>query len=120
MTCREWLRNNGYDDVVALIDDVMKKMAARGSKQRRNWWDVLSGGADGKPCLCEGTEFPVLHVAQLRQRKAPTPSALRRREDEQPPDVVVTRRWPKKVAIKKRAHPVKIAVGYSDPQAKAS
>jgi len=60
MTCRDWLKNNGYEDVVRLIDDAIAKMASRGSKQRRNWWDILSGAADGKPCVREGIEFPVL------------------------------------------------------------
>ena len=57
MTCRKWLSENGYEDVVKRIDAAMSKMAARGSKQRRNWWDILSGGVDGTPCVCEGIEF---------------------------------------------------------------
>jgi len=60
MTCRDWLRANSYEDIVDQIDQAMAKMTARGSKQRRNWWDILSGGKDGKPCVVEGIEFPVL------------------------------------------------------------
>ena len=93
MTCRDWLRANGYEDVVDLIDRAMAKMAARGTKQRRNWWDTLSGGEDGKPCVREGIEFPVLRVAQVRQGKPVTPNAINRNRNELPPDIRSTDRW---------------------------
>lgn len=93
MTCRDWLRTNGYEDIVELIDKAMAKMAARGSKQRRNWWDTLSGGANGEPFVREGIEFPVLRVAQVRQGKPITPNAISRSRKELPPDVRSTRRW---------------------------
>jgi hypothetical protein len=93
MTCREWLRVNGYEDVVELIDQATARMAARGSKQRRNWWDILSGGEDGKSCIREGIEFPVLRVAQVRQGKPVTPNAIARDKGELPPDVRTTARW---------------------------
>lgn len=93
MTCREWLRVNGYEDVVELIDQATAKMTARGSKQRRNWWDILSGGEHGKPCVREGIEFPVLRVAQLRQGKSVTPNAIARSKGELPPEVRTTGRW---------------------------
>ena len=95
MTCREWLSTNGYEDVVDLIDQAMAKAAARGSKQRRNWWDTLSGLEEGKPCVREGIEFPVLRVAQIRQGKPITPNAITRNRKELPPDVRVTGRWKK-------------------------
>ena len=93
MTCREWLRVNGYEDVVELIDQATARMAARGSKQRRSWWDILSGGKDGKSCVREGIEFPVLRVAQVRQGKPVTPNAIVRDKGELPPDVRTTGRW---------------------------
>src|SRR5208283_3116109 len=98
MTCREWLRTNGYLDVVVLIDRAMAKMGGRGSKQRRNWWDILSGGPAGKPCVCEGMEFPVLRVAQIRQGKPTTMNAISRNDREKAPDTVVTGRWTRKEA----------------------
>jgi hypothetical protein len=93
MTCRDWLRANGYEDVVELIDQAIAKMAVRGSKQRRNWWDILSGREEGKPCVREGIEFPVLRVAQVRQGKPTTPNAISRNKNELPPDVRTTGRW---------------------------
>ena len=93
MTCRDWLRTNGYEDVVELIDQAMAKMAARHSKQRRNWWDILSGREGGKPCVREGIEFPVLQIAQVRQGKPITPNAISRSLNELPPDVRATDRW---------------------------
>lgn len=93
MTCRDWLRANGYEDIVELIDRAMAKMAARGSKQRRNWWDTLSGGPNGEPCVREGIEFPVLRAAQVRQGKLVTPNAISRSRKELPPDVRSTDRW---------------------------
>lgn len=93
MTCRDWLSDNGYEDVVALIDKAIAKMIARGSKQRRNWWDILSGRAEGQPCVVEGIEFPVLRVAQIRQGKVVTPNAITRSPKELPTDVRSTDRW---------------------------
>jgi hypothetical protein len=93
MTCRDWLCENKYEDVANLIDQAMAKMAVRGSKQRRNWWDILSGVKDGRPCVVEGIEFPVLRVAQVRQGKPVTANALRRSRKELPPDVRATERW---------------------------
>jgi len=95
MTARDWLRANGYEDVVELIDKAIAKMAARGSKQRRNWWDILSGDAHGDPCVREGIEFPVLRVAQIRQGKPVTSNAISRNPNELPPDVRTTGRWPR-------------------------
>lgn len=96
MIARDWLRINGYEDVADLIDRVMAAIAASGSKQRRNWWDVLAGGVDGKSIVVNDQEFPVLRVAQIRQGKSITPNAICRNKDEQPPDRVRTGRWPKK------------------------
>jgi hypothetical protein len=92
-TCRDWLRENGYEDVAELIDEAMAKMTARGSKQRRNWWDILSGGPTGKSSVREGIEFPVLRVAQIRQGKAVTPNAICRNSKEEPPPLGQIGRW---------------------------
>jgi hypothetical protein len=96
MTCREWLRANDYNDVADLIDEAMSRMATRGSKQRRNWWGILAGGMNGKPCVCEGITFPVLVSAQRHERKKITDNAIRRNPKEKPPAVRVTGRWPQK------------------------
>jgi hypothetical protein len=85
-----------YEDVAALIDEVIADLAARGSKERRNWWDVLAGGKDGAPIVVAGREFSVLRAAQIRQGKPVTLNAISRNRDEQPPDAVRTGRWPKK------------------------
>jgi hypothetical protein len=95
MTCRDWLLANGYKDVALLIDNAIAKMEARGSKQRRNWWDILSGAVDGKPCVREGIEFPVLRTAQIRQGKLVTKNAIARSRNEEPPEIVMTGRWTK-------------------------
>lgn len=97
MTARDWLRANGYQDIADLIDEVMEEIAAQESKQRRNWWDTLAGGRDGKAIVVNGHEFPVLRVAQVRQGKPITPNAISRNENEQPPDVIATKRWPMKI-----------------------
>jgi len=96
MTLRAWLRENGYHSVVELIDQVMATLKAKGSKERRNWWDVLSGGIDGAPTSVAGREFPILRVAQIRQGKPVTESAIYLSDDEVPPGVVKTGRWPQK------------------------
>lgn len=96
MTCRQWLLENGYVDVAALTDEAIAIIEAKGRKSRRNWWDTLAGGPNGRPSIREGIEFPVLRVAQVRQGKPVTPNAICRNPHEQPPDVVATKRWPRK------------------------
>lgn len=48
-TAREWLRDNGYADIAGDIDEVIAVWRAAGKTTRRDWWDVLAGGADGTP-----------------------------------------------------------------------
>lgn len=93
MTARQWLAKNGYGDVAKLIDAAIARIEAKGRKSRRNWWDTLAGGVDGKPMTREGITFPALRVAQIRQGKPVTANAICRSASEQPPDVVATKRW---------------------------
>lgn len=95
MTARQWLAQNGYEDVAALIDEAVARIEAKGKKSRRNWWDTLAGGTEGKPSTRDIT-FPVLAVAQRRQGIEPTANAISRNAGEQPPDVVATKRWPRR------------------------
>lgn len=91
---RVWLCQNGYDDVAERIDAALEHWAATGKSTRRNWWNTLSGGIDGRPYTIEGTEFPVLATAQRRQGKPVTPNAIQRNAREQAPPVRVNGRWP--------------------------
>jgi hypothetical protein len=93
MTARAWLKANGYEDVATLIDQVLAELKTKGSKERRNWWDILSGGPNGKPRVVAGREFPVLFVAQKRQGKPVTANAIRRNKREKPPEIRSTGRW---------------------------
>lgn len=93
--CKDWLRAD-YPDVVELIDQAEAISHARGSKQRRNWWEVLAGGANGRPRVHEGIEFPVLRCAQIHQSRHITPNAISRNPNEQPPLPRQTGRWPRK------------------------
>lgn len=102
MTCKEWLRANDYDDVADLTDRADERMHARGSKTRRNWWEKLAGGKNGKPLTCEGIEFPVLRAAQLHQNLEVTPNAICRNLNEIPPPPRTTGRWPQKKKSKRR------------------
>jgi hypothetical protein len=96
MTCRTWCVENSYPNCVALMDKADALIAAKGRKSRRNWWDTLAGGVDGKPSVREGIEFPVLRAAQIRQGKPITANALCHNENEQVPPVLVTKRWPRR------------------------
>lgn len=84
---------NGYEDVASLIDEVLAELRAKGSKERRNWWDTLSGGSGGRPRIVAGREFPVLRVAQKRQGRPFTPNAICRNKREQPPKPRAGGRW---------------------------
>ena len=94
MTARDWLSQNGYEDVATLIDEVLAELKAKGSKERRNWWDILSGDCHGNSRIVAGRKFPVLAVAQKRQGKPVTPNAIRSRKRAAPPEIRKTGRWP--------------------------
>lgn len=85
-TVRHWLRANGYDDVADMIDAVMGEWQKAGKTTRRNWWDVLAGDADGRPCKVAGREFPVLAAAQRRQKRPVTKNAIQRSRNESTPE----------------------------------
>ncbi len=96
MKVRQWLRANDYDDIADLIDEIMSEWQAEGKKTRRNWWDVLAGGKNGKPSVREGRTFPVLRAAQLRQGKPVTENAICRNPEEEVPPIIMSGRWPKR------------------------
>ncbi len=96
MIARKWLEENGYEAALAKVDLAMSRIAAKGKKSRRDWWDTLAGGVDGKPSVREGIEFPVLRAAQIRQGKPITPNALCLNENEEVPPVIASKRWPRR------------------------
>ena len=96
MSIRNWLRANGYQDIDDLISTVIAEFKSTGSKERRNWADVLSGGKDGKPAMIAGRVFPVLASAQESRGKQATPNAIRRNKHEEFPGVRKTGRWVEK------------------------
>jgi hypothetical protein len=104
MVSKSWLLTD-YADAVALIDRIEAENRAAGKKTRRNWWDTLAGGIDGRPYTVNGIEFPVLRAAQIRQGKPVTPNAICRNPDEVPPDVIATNRWPRRRLPSKTRRP---------------
>ncbi len=73
---RPWLRHNGYGYVADLIDGVIAGWSAAGKGNRKNWWDVLAGGAGGRACTVAGRAFPVLAIAQQRKGLSVTANAI--------------------------------------------
>lgn len=94
ITVREWLRKNGYNDIADEIDNIMQEWSEKGKKTRRNWWEILSGGKNGKSRTIYGKTFPVLKAAQIRQGVPVTKNAICRNENENPPKIKKTNRWP--------------------------
>ena len=94
-TAREWLRANGYEDVAAMIDEIMELWRQAGNAQRRNWWTVLAGRSDGSGCVVAGRTFLVIANIQRRQGVTPSKGAVRRkRRERKPPPIRVSNRWP--------------------------
>jgi DNA adenine methylase len=90
---RQWLLENRYEDVAALIDEVTDEWKTMGKRTRRNWWVILAGDIKGQSRTVAGRTFPVLHAAQRRQGVAVTDNALRRGRKEEVPPVQLTQRW---------------------------
>jgi hypothetical protein len=95
---RVWLREHGYEDVAAMIDGVMSGWEESGVETRRSWWQVLAGGAGGRPFTIFGQEFPVLACAQRRQGVPVTPNAIERNPPETAPAIRRSNRWPARAA----------------------
>jgi DNA adenine methylase len=92
MRAKQWLLQNEYEDVAALIDEVMDEWKAEGKHTRRNWWEILAGDLKGNPRVVAGREFPVLRAAQVRQGVPVTPNAISRDPDAETLSVRVTGR----------------------------
>ena len=96
MLARQWLRENNYDDVADLIDEVVNEWKAGGKQTRRNWWEILAGDSKGEPRVVAGRKFPILRAAQLRQGVTPTEDAICRNPNEEIPTIRLTKRWTEK------------------------
>jgi hypothetical protein len=90
---REWLRENGYNDIADSIDSLISKWKKDGKKTRRNWWEVLAGGKNGEPRTVDGVEFPVLQVARARQKLSRIDGALTLSKKEPKQRQWKTNRW---------------------------
>ncbi len=93
---RQWLLDNHYQDVAALIDEITREWKLAGKQTRRNWWQILAGDTKGNSRVVEGRSFPVLRAAQLRMGVPVTPDAICRNPREEVPPVTVTGRWRKR------------------------
>jgi hypothetical protein len=58
------LRANDYNDVVDMIDEILAEFKASGSRERRNWADVLAGNK-GEPVTIAARLFPILRSVQV-------------------------------------------------------
>jgi DNA adenine methylase len=95
-SARAWLARNAYEDYAALIGKVMADWKAKGSKERRDWWLMMSGDSKGHPRVICNREFPVLAAFQERQGKPVTENAERRNENEVTPKIQKQARWTKR------------------------
>lgn len=96
ITIRNWLKKNGYEDILDMIDEAIDTWKLEGIKTRRNWWEILAGDQKGKPRKINGKEFPVLKAAQIRQGRPVTANAICRNDNEEIQPIWETNRWSKK------------------------
>ena len=89
---KQWLLENQYRDVAALIDEITQEWKVDGKQTRRNWWEILAGDAKGKSRVVAGRRFPVLRAAQLRMGVPVSPDAICRNPHEEVPVGPVTGR----------------------------
>lgn len=95
MVERERLKENDYNDIAVMIEEVMLEWKREGKETRRNWWEVLAGKKGGKPRIISGVTFPVLKAAQKRQGLPVTPNAISRSKNEKAPGIRRSNRWKK-------------------------
>jgi len=92
---RSWLVANGYSPVAEAIDEIINAWKKIGKKTRRNWWDVLAGGKNGRPIAVEGRSFPILRAARIRKGWKVTANCICHNKREKIPQVVRQARWQK-------------------------
>jgi hypothetical protein len=92
-TARDWLVANGYDDIAGLIDRAMERWKQKGTRTRRDWWEVLAGRADGTGKIIEGIQFPVIAAIQRRMGRIVTEGSLCRNKKEVAPKIRPQGRW---------------------------
>ena len=95
-SARAWLRKNGYPEYAILIEEVMAEWKRKGSKERKDWWLMMSGDSKGRPRIICNREFPVLAAFQERHGKPVTNNAERRNPDETAPPIQKQARWRKR------------------------
>lgn len=92
-TAKQWLEQNGYADILKKIERVERGWKAKGTRTRRDWWEVLAGHEDGTPKSVEGVKFPVLCAARKRMGLPAIDGCLSRDPNEEAPPVVGQARW---------------------------
>lgn len=102
MTALQWLLENGYEDIVAMIEEIVVEWRSSGRRTRRNWWVVLAGGKGGKPITVEGREFPVLVSAQIHEKVPVTANAIQRSKTEIVPPKNYLGKWAGKARQRKK------------------
>lgn len=117
-TVLQWLRANGYADVVATILTVLKRRDDAGVKTRRNWWDVLAGTLAGERRSDSGFEFPILSAARRRKGWPVVAGERHNAGEAPPPPVVQSGRWPAKKQASRAARGAKKTSSTSAPRAK--
>lgn len=96
LSCTDWLRLNGYVDIVMIINDIRWRWKMNGNKSRRDWWLILAGTPEGHPKEVAGYIFPVLKSARRRQGFPPdVPGAIQRGRHELAPLIRQQKRWGK-------------------------
>ena len=96
VSCREWLKLNGYVEVEERITNLIRRWRYEGKKTRRDWWIVLAGTPEGASHVVDGVTFPVLKAARRRQGFPPNvPGAIERTPHELAPSIKRQERWGK-------------------------
>jgi hypothetical protein len=92
---RTWLKQNGYTDVAEIIESFISYNKARGSGERRNYWDLLAGRMDGECFEKHGFKFPILASVRASRKPSykPTAKAIQRNKIEKVPIPVKQARW---------------------------
>lgn len=101
-SAREWLRTNGYEEVAAMIDEIMAEWKAQGKGTRRNWWQVLAGDNRGNPRRIAGRTFPVIRAIRKRQALPKSDNAQSNAPREAAPKIKPQVRWTMHDKDKKR------------------
>jgi len=93
MSIKSWLEENNYSEYLGRIATAEKRIAQKGIRTRRSWFEAFAGKKNGQPRFIHGVEFPVIKAIRKREGLPPVSWAIEKKKGEKAPPKKESGRW---------------------------